>query len=181
MTAESFRGSLSEPILDQLTTAMGIENRMGAAEAARGGAAPRVTWVPPPKAARRYSKVAQQRPDLHVKHVHDVAIAFQVHLWAESYAAAEDLERRLETALYALFSENAYELGPEGEQVGETSPTGQGSIGWLFIVPVRLLRVPIPVTQHRTVKLGSASGQGVVTDPKGAAPTNGQTPTVTYP
>lgn len=180
MTAELYQGSLPAQVLDQLTTAMGMENRLGAADDARLGAPPRVTWVPPTKGTRRYSETAQQRPDLHIKHVHDVAPLYHVHLWGESYTACEQLEQQLEAALYDVFSPNAYELGPEGEQDGDNSPTGQGR-GWVFVVPVRLLRSPLPVARFKPVTLATATARGQVTDPKGNNPTNGPSPSVTIP
>lgn len=181
MSAETYRGSVPQEVLDQLTTAMGIENRIGSDEEAKLGAPGRVVWVPPQRGTRRYNGTSQQRSsDLHVKHVHAVDVSFLVHLWAASYTGAEELEQKLEAALYTVFSPNAYELGPEGEQRGENAATGQGR-GWLFIVPVRLLRIPIPVERYRTVTLTSATATTTITDPKGGTPSSGPTPSITFP
>lgn len=169
MTTEAYRGSLPETILDQLTAAMSVENRLGTTEDARVGAPPRVVWVPSPKAARRYSNTVQQRPDLHLKSAHDVAPLFLVHLWGESYTAAEDLEQRLERALYTVFSPNAYELEDGGEQEADV---GLGR-GFLFVVPVRLLRVPLAVETYTSVTLATATAVGTLTDQQGANPAAG--------
>lgn len=178
MTTEAFVGSLPQTILDQLTTAMGIENRLGTSEDVRVGAPPRVTWVPAPKASRRYKGTAQQRrDDLKIKHVHDVEPLFEVHLWGESYGAAEALEVALEKALYTVFSPNAYELS-DGEQEGEVEP---GRRDFLFVIPVRLLRVPLAVATFQTVKLGTITAPGTLTDPQGGTPTPGPSAGVTIP
>lgn len=178
MTTEAYRGSLPEGVLDHLTAAMSIENRLGTSEDARVGAGPRVTWVPSPKASRKYSGTAQQRPDAHIKHVHDVAPLFEVHLWAPSYLEAEQLEVALEKALYDVFSPNAYELGPEGTQEGEVSP---GRRDFLFVVPVRLLRVPLPVATFTPTRLSTATAPSTLADPQGGTPTAGPAAGTTIP
>jgi len=178
MSTEAYRGSLPEGVLDQLTTAMGVRNALGASEDARVGAGPRVTWVPSPKASRKYSGTAQQRPDAHIKHVHDVGVLFEVHLWAPSYFEAEQLEVKLEAALYAVFSPNAYELGPEGTQEGEVSP---GRRDFLFVVPVRLLRIPLPVATFTPTKLSTVIAPSTLADPQGGTPTAGPAAGTTIP
>lgn len=179
MTAELFVNSNLDGVLDAIGTSMGLECRIGAAEDARTGAPPRVVWVPAPKAARKYTITAQQRPEAHFKHVHDVAALFSVHLWADSYAAAEDLERRLETALYNVLSPNGYEL-EDGEQVGDSAPTGSGQT-WLFVVPVRLLRIPIPVETFVPTKLATITAPLTLRDAIGGTPTTGPNAGATVP
>ncbi len=180
MTAELYTGSTIAAVLDLVSGAMGVENKIGESEEARSGAPPRVTWVPALKASRKYSQTAQQRPDLHMKHAHDVAPLFSVHLWADSYAAAEDLEQRLEAALYASLSGNAYELGPDGEQEGDNAASGQGR-SWLFVIPVRLLRIPIPVMVFVPVKIATVTAPILLEGTLGGTPTAGPNAGVTVP
>jgi hypothetical protein len=173
-TPEKFTGSNVAEILAMLTTAMKIPNSIGNAEAARNASAPRVTWVPVPKGGRSYSQTSQQRGEF--KHIHEVAIKFQVHLYGRDYFACEELEILLERALYNTLSRNAYELLADGEESGDQSPTVNG---YEFIVPVRLLRIPLPVEIRKTITLMSASASGSVEsiDGTGTTPTG----TITAP
>jgi hypothetical protein len=172
MTPETYLGSNVGAILEALTPALAtafgssIECRIGTAEQVRVGAPPRCVWVPPQKATRIYTGTAQQRQDLHIKAVHDVGVLFLVHLWGANYAQAEQLEVALEAALYTAFSPNAYELGPEGTQEGDNAPTGQGQT-FLFVVPVRLLRIPLPVVTFKTVTVTQTTATGAVIDGNG--------------
>jgi hypothetical protein len=187
MTATNgYLGSNAAAIIDTLTVPMSstfgtaIECRLGEAEEARVGAPPRCIWVPPKKGTRKYSGTAQQREDLHLKSSHDVAVLFQVHLWGANYNEAEQLEIALEAALYNTLSGNAYDLGPEAEQWGDSSPTGQGTT-FLFVVPVRLLRIPLPVIVYRTTTVTQATANATVTDPLGGTPTTGSSAGTVYP
>jgi|HubBroStandDraft_2_1064218.scaffolds.fasta_scaffold115531_3 hypothetical protein len=172
MTPETYVGSNVDAILQALTPALAasfgapLECRVGSAEEARVGAPPRCVWVPPKKGTRVYTGTAQMREDLHIKAVHDVAVLFHVHLWGASYGQAEQLEIALEAALYNTFSPNAYELGPEGTQEGDNAPTGAGQT-FLFVVPVRLLRIPLPVVTYKTVTVTQATALGSVIDGSG--------------
>ncbi|HSM93377.1 MAG TPA: hypothetical protein VLT47_10875 [Anaeromyxobacteraceae bacterium] len=177
-TPETYLGSNAAAILDALTpaltTAFGspIEVKLGTAEDARTGAPPRCVAVPPERAGRSYSGTAQQRPDLRIKAVHDVSFRLDFHLWGSSYTQAEQLEVALEQALYNAFSPNAYDLLPDGDQVGDNSPTGAGQT-FLFVMPVRFLRVPLPLTTYAPVTLATTTAPGALTDPKGNNPTPG--------
>jgi hypothetical protein len=168
-TPEKFTSSNVATILTELTTAMKIANSIGNAEAARNTSPPHVTWVPVSKGGRSYSQTAQQRADM--KHIHEVAIKFQVHLHGRDYFACEALEILLGKALYDTLSPNAYELLADGEESGDQGPTISG---YEFIVPVRLLRIPLPVEIRQRVTLSSATATGMLQ----AADGPGSTPTV---
>jgi hypothetical protein len=175
MTAESYIGSNVAAILDALTPLMAksfgapIECKLGTSEAARTGAPPLCIWVPPEQGTREYTETVQKRPDLHIKAVHDVAVSFDVHLRGASYTQCEQLEIALLAALYNFVGSNGYQLGPNGKQFGDNSPTGQGQ-QFLFVVPVKLLHIPLPVVAFRTVTLDGSTAPGTLTDAKG---TNG--------
>jgi hypothetical protein len=153
---------------------MKIANSIGNAEGSRNTAPPHVTWVPVPKGGRSYSQTAQQRADM--KHIHEVAIKFQVHLHGRDYFACEELEIALERALYITRSRNAYELLADGEESGDQGPT---TSGYEFIVPVRLLGIPLLVEIRKTITLTSASAAGSLELNDGTGTTS--TGTITAP
>jgi hypothetical protein len=172
-TPEKFAASAVAGALEKLTKAMGVENKIGNAEAVRRSAPPRVAWVPDPKGRRRQRVVSQQRRD--VKHVHEVEPLFLVHLWGRNYFAAEELERKLERALYDTFSPNAYAYEPGGDGYGDDP----GGDGYAIVVPVRLLKIPLPVEIRQSVTLTGATAAGTLKDAGGDNPTD--TGTITVP
>lgn len=166
-TPEKYAGSNVVAILAQLTAAMGVQNSIGTEESARNGAPGngRVTWIPISKGGRSYSQTAQQHAES--KHIHEVAVKFAVHLYARDYGAAERLEIDFMKALYNELSPNAFELQGDGEQFGDEP----GSPGFVFVIPVRLLRIPLPVEIRRRVTLTSATATGELTTSTGAGST----------
>ncbi|MEP7123150.1 MAG: hypothetical protein ABJE95_19635 [Byssovorax sp.] len=174
-TPEKFAGSNVVEILAALTTAMGVQNSIGTEESARNGAPGegRVTWVPVPKGGRSYSQTSQQHAAY--KHVHEVAVRFTVHLHARDYGAAERLEIAFSKALYDTFSPNAYEILGDGEQFGDVP----GVTGYVFALPVRLLKIPLPVEIRKTITLTSASATGSLERIDGTGTTS--TGTITAP
>jgi hypothetical protein len=169
-TPEKFAGSNVVEVLATLTAAMGVQNSIGTEESARNGAPVdgRVTWIPVTKGGRSYSQTAQQQAAF--KHIHEVAVKFTVHLYARDYGAAERLEVAFAKALYDKLSPNAYELQGDGEQFGDEP----GKPGFVFALPVRLLRIPLPVEIRQRATLGSAAATGTLQ----AADGTGSTPTV---
>lgn len=108
MTAELYRGSFVEPILEGLTTALGIECRIGALEEARTGSPPRVTFVPPEKSGistepSPFSELQRETFDLQ-------AATFDVDIWAESATQLYDLHYKIDAQLENL-------IGPKGGMV----------------------------------------------------------------
>lgn len=176
-TPEKYAGSNVALVLAAVTTAMRVQNSIGSEESARQGAPGdgRVTWVPVSRGGRTYSQTAQQH--VKYKHVHEVSVKFAVHLFARDYGAAERLEVVFAKALYDTLSPNAYDLNGDGEQFGDEP----GLAGYVFAVPVRLLRIPLSVEERRTVTLTSATAIGTLTATDGSAPTPIGTITVTLP
>lgn len=154
-------------ILDRLAKVMGVPQNFGVAEDARREAAPRITWVW--KSERYVRDPAQQREDMAV--AHEVEPLFDVHVWGRDYLEASSLRSKLLGALFNEFSTNAYELAGEGKPPKEDEATPLGA-GVEIVVPIRLLKVPVPFRVHRQVTLTSATVQGTVTSPSGGSPTS---------
>lgn len=161
-TPTLYQASNIAGVLDELTTLMGIENKLGTEEEVRTGTPPRIVWVPE-TGKRSYSATIQQRTD--VKHVREVNPRFQVHIWARDYAEAERLEAALEKALYAKFSGNAYTWSDGEQKAGDAAQRG-----YEFIIPVQLLKVPLAVAVFQRVTLVTQTAQGEIANAAGADP-----------
>lgn len=166
--------SNTEAVLAKVTGALGaaglkVRCEIGDLEDARRGAPPRIVWCP---RGRRYADPTQQREGMKVGH--EVEPLYDVHVWGGSYFEAERLEAALLAALFNSFSPNAYELG-EAPAPGQPETPNEAK-GWEIVIPIRLLRTPIPAEVRPTVTLLGAQATGAVKgvlgeDPSSAAPT----------
>jgi hypothetical protein len=172
-----FTKSNEEAIFAALTGSLAAEGikvriELGADEDARRGAPPRIVAVPQ---GRKYTHPAQQ---LHatMKVGQEKAPAFDFHCWGADYFQASVLEDAVVRALFNTLSPNAYELGDSAPP--NYSDTPNEAKGWEIVVPVRLLRIPIPAVQFRRVTIQTITAPGAVTGPNGATPTSAG-PTIT--
>lgn len=163
-TPTLYAGSNTAAILDALTSEMKIQNRIGAEEEARNGAPPRVVWVPLARGRAYSGPPTDERTDMKVAHL--IAASFDVHLWADDFFRAEELEATLCGALYNRLSPRAYQLGA-GDPRGGGAP---GQRGFVIVVPVTLLRIPIPAELRQQVTLTSKTVTGKVGAPSGDNP-----------
>lgn len=123
MTTEGFLGSLPASVLDALTTAMGIENKLGVAEDVRLGAPPRVTWVPAPRNGIRIEWAPFALPDRDVTSLR--AMDFDVHFLATSYTELVDMVDQMSAQLDIL-------IGPEMGQLPTIANDGKARAGYAF-------------------------------------------------
>lgn len=142
-------------ILEVLTTATGFEHKTGLAEEVRRSRPPRVVWVPGPASyggpntsSREDMKVAAER-----------ARIFKVHFWGKDFEEAERLEDITIRELFNNFSHYAYELGTEEDPEGGDSEHA----GILLVLPIKLLRIPIPAELRLRTMLLGATARGTVT------------------
>lgn len=171
-----FARSNEQAILDVLSgqiVALGLTVRceLGEAEDARRGAPPRIVWVPR-RGGRRYTHPAQQRDGMKVGHEKNVQ--YDVHVWGSSVADASRIEELLIAALFNAFSPNAYDLGEGGPALPPETP-GDGK-GYELVIPIRLLRIPVPAERRGSTGIDSAEATGSVNgaigeDPTSSAPT----------
>lgn len=166
-----FTQSNEEAILAEISGELARMGRklkleLGAAEDARRGAPPRVTWVPREGAPRRYAHPAQQRAEGKV--AHEKGVSFDVHFWGADYRSASALEDDVIAALYNRFSQNAYELG-DGVP-GPIPETPNEATGYEIITPIRLLRIPIFAELFATVTLETTTAKGQVVGALGEDP-----------
>lgn len=153
-------------ILDRIAKTMGVAQNLGTLEDARRESAPRITWV---WKSERYARdPAQQREEMAVGH--EVEPLFDVHVWGRDYREATALRSQLLAALFNEFSPNAYELG-EGKPPRDDEGSST-AVGVEIVVPIRLLKVPVPFRAHKRITLSSASAEIRVSGSKGEDPTS---------
>lgn len=167
MSDTRFTGANEAAIVERVAKEMGVAMGFGAAEEARREAPPRITWV---WKGERYTRdPAQQRADM--LKAHEVDPLFDVHVWGRDYLDAADLRTRLLGALFNALSPNAYELAGEGKP-GTDDEGKPVAVGIEIVIPVRLLKVPVPSRLHQRVTLDTKTSRGVVTGPVGETPTS---------
>jgi hypothetical protein len=126
MTTESYIGSNPAAVLDQLTTAMGVENRLGTLEDARVGAPPRVTWVPPRSGGIGTERAPFALPTEDVTELQTQG--FVVHLFAASYTDLLAMHASLAAQLDIL-------IGPKMGQLPTIATDGVARPGYAFGKP----------------------------------------------
>ena len=162
MAAERpYAGANASRVLEVLTTATGIEHKIGAAEEARRSKPPRVVWVPGP--ATYAGPNASSREDMKV--AAERARTFEVHFWGKDFEEAERLQDATIRELFNKFSPYAYELGREQDPRGGDAEHA----GFELIHEIQLLRIPIPAELRIRTTLLSARAHGTVTNPAGDA------------
>lgn len=166
-----FSKSNEEGIFARLTGSFAAEGlkvriEIGADEDARRGSPPRIVAVPQ---GRKYTHPAQQlQPSMKVGQEKNTVWDF--HCWGTDYFGASMLEDALIRALFNQVSPNAYELADSPPP--RYADTPNESKGWEIVVPVRLLRIPIPAVVYRRVTLDTITASGSVSGPQGATPTS---------
>lgn len=166
-----FTRSNEEAIFAKLTGSFAAEGlkirvEIGADEDARRGAPPRIVAVPQ---GRKYTSPAQQ---LHasMKVGQEKTTAWDFHCWGADYVGASLLEDALVRALFNQLSPNAYELGDSSAPSYADTPN-EGK-GWEIVVPVRLLRIPIPAVVFKRVTIQTITATATVKGPNGATPSS---------
>lgn len=129
MTAEGYIGSAPAALLDKLTTAMGVENKIGALEDARVGTPPRVTWVPPESGGIGTAPAPFALPDRDVTELQTQS--FEVHLYAASYTELLALHASLAAQLDVL-------AGPKMGQLPTIATDGNARPGYDFGRPSKV-------------------------------------------
>jgi len=123
MTTEGFIGSGPVAILDRLTVYTGVENLIGAAEDARIGAPPRITWVPPEKGGIATEMATFAIPDGDVQELQ--LQKFDVHIYASSYTELLALHAAIGNGLDIYF-------GPPQGQLPTLASDGLARPGYEF-------------------------------------------------
>ena len=126
-----------EPVARLLEAKTAVPSLFGAKHLSDNAKPPRYVWVPTSGDVRDPREIGGGP-----RHLHDVWISFEVHVWGPDFDQTWQLVRNLTTALRHAEIENirSYEIG----SIDLTPVLAKNPQGWVFVVP---LSIAVPLEE----------------------------------